>query len=466
VSLQLHETIDRAHLVGRAEPGARPLPALRVRGHRFVVAGRLGLIFLPAFTFSLGQFQALELALVAAVAITVAWYAAMRSVLVACRPAQAALGQAGSTALASLAGVISVSTLALWVPWLSISVLTVVQVAAAVFVLQLAWERLVRASAAERRRVLVVGAREGGEELVEELWMNGGRRYELIGFVDDTADAVAGVPVLGSLTELSAVVEEQQPDLVVLAVSRNRLDAFTSLLDAADSEFDVVGLAEFHEQAFGRVPVRHLNAAWFMSVLHLYRRPYGRAAKRAFDICVAAIGLALTAPFLPLIALLVRRTPGPAIFRQERLGEGGRTFTIFKFRTMRADAEEGRPTWAEERDPRATRLGRFLRRSRIDELPQLWNVLKGDMSIVGPRPERPEFLAELQETVPFWTRRHLVKPGITGWAQVKRGYTADVEGTAEKLSYDLWYLRHRSLVIDLAICARTFTTLASGTGSR
>ena len=122
--------------------------------------------------------------------------------------------------------------------------------------------------------------------------------------------------------------------------------------------------------------------------------------------------------------------------------------------------------WAEERDPRATGLGRFLRRTRIDELPQLWNVLRGDMSIVGPRPERPEFLAELQETVPFWTRRHLVKPGITGWAQVKRGYTADAEGTVEKLSYDLWYLRHRSLVIDLAICARTFTTLVSGTGSR
>jgi lipopolysaccharide/colanic/teichoic acid biosynthesis glycosyltransferase len=133
---------------------------------------------------------------------------------------------------------------------------------------------------------------------------------------------------------------------------------------------------------------------------------------------------------------------------------------------MRADAEEGRPMWAEERDPRATGIGLILRRTRIDELPQLWNVLKGDMSIVGPRPERPEFLAELQETVPFWTRRHLVKPGITGWAQVRRGYTADAEGTAEKLSYDLWYLRHRSLAVDLAICARTFATLLSGAGSR
>jgi exopolysaccharide biosynthesis polyprenyl glycosylphosphotransferase len=468
VSLQLHETIDRAHVVARPESVSEPLPGLRVRSpQRLVLAGRLGLIFLPTLVFSLREFSTVTLSLVAAATITATWFGATRVVLAACRPAQAALGQAGSTALASLGGVVAVSALALWVPSLSIRPLTVVQVAAAVFVLQLAWERLVRASAAERRRVLVIGAHDGGEELVEELWQDDDRRYELVGFVDDdAAGTVAGVPVLGGLADLAPIVEQERPDLVVLAVSRNRLEAFTSLLDAAGSQFDVVGLAEFHEQAFGRVPVRHVNAAWFISILHLYRRPYGRAAKRAFDLCFASVGLLLTAPLFPLVVLLVRRTPGPAIFRQERLGESGRTFTIYKFRTMRADAEEGRPMWAEERDPRATSIGRFLRRTRIDELPQLWNVLKGDMSIVGPRPERPEFLEELQETVPFWTRRHLVKPGITGWAQVRRGYTADVEGTAEKLSYDLWYLRHRSLVIDLAICARTFTTLASGAGSR
>jgi exopolysaccharide biosynthesis polyprenyl glycosylphosphotransferase len=469
VSLQLQETIESAHLVGHGDLVARPLPGLRLRGaQRVALAGRLGLIFLPMLTFSLGQLGALSLALVAATTMTGVWYAAMRAALAASRPARAALGQAGTAAVASLTGACAVSALSLWAPWLSIRPLTVVQVAAAVFVLQLAWERLVRASAVERRRVLIVGAHDGGEELVEELWLDGTRRYEVVGVVDDdyTAETVAGVPVLGGLAELSAVVETQRPDLVVLAVSRNRLEAFTSLLDAAGSRFDVLDLPEFHEQAFGRVPVRHLNAAWFMGVLHLYRRPYGRAAKRAFDLVVASAGLVLTAPLLPLIALLVRRTAGPAIFRQERLGEGGRTFTIYKFRTMRANAEEGRPMWAEERDPRTTGVGRLLRRTRLDELPQLWNVLKGDMSVVGPRPERPEFLAELQETVPFWTRRHLVKPGITGWAQVRRGYTADAEGTAEKLSYDLWYLRHRSLVIDLAICARTFTTLVSGTGSR
>ncbi len=468
MSLQLHETIDSVQLVGRADVVAH-LPSFRAKGaQRIALSGRLGLIFLPALCFSLGQLHSVVLAAAAASAITVAWFAAMQAVLATSRPARAALGQAGATALASLTGAVAVSALALWIPWFLIRPATVVQIGVAVFILQLAWERLVRASAAERRRVLIVGAHDGGEELLQELWLDGDRRYDVVGVVDDehVGGSVAGAPVLGGLSDLTSVVEAQQPDLVVLAVSRNRLDAFTSLLDATGSRFDVLGLPEFHEQAFGRVPVGHLNAAWFISILHYYRRPYGRFAKRAFDVVAAAVGLAAAAPLFPLIALLVRSTPGPAIFRQERLGESGRIFTIYKFRTMRADAEEGRPTWAEEHDPRATGIGRFLRRMRLDELPQLWNVLRGDMSIVGPRPERPEFLEALQETVPFWTRRHLVKPGITGWAQVKRGYTADLEGTSEKLSYDLWYLRHRSLIIDLAICARTFTTLVSGAGAR
>jgi lipopolysaccharide/colanic/teichoic acid biosynthesis glycosyltransferase len=183
---------------------------------------------------------------------------------------------------------------------------------------------------------------------------------------------------------------------------------------------------------------------------------------------VAVIGLALTSWLLPLLWLAVRRTggPGPVIFTQTRLGEGGRPFTIYKFRTMRLDAEADGAVWASQDDPRITKFGKIMRKTRLDELPQLVNVLKGDMSIVGPRPERPEFLDQLKDAVPFWTRRHLVKPGITGWAQVRRGYTADAEGTADKLSYDLWYLRHRSLVIDFAVCIKTFTIVFTGSGAR
>jgi lipopolysaccharide/colanic/teichoic acid biosynthesis glycosyltransferase len=163
--------------------------------------------------------------------------------------------------------------------------------------------------------------------------------------------------------------------------------------------------------------------------------------------------------------LLVRTTPGPVIFRQTRLGEGGRHFTIFKLRTMRVDAEEdGSPRFAQEHDSRVTWIGRFLRRTHLDELPQLWNVLRGEMSVVGPRPERPEFVDLLERSVPFWTRRLLVKPGITGWAQLRCGYAFDSSSAAEKLSYDLWYLRNRNLVVDLAICAKTVSSLLFGSG--
>ena len=136
---------------------------------------------------------------------------------------------------------------------------------------------------------------------------------------------------------------------------------------------------------------------------------------------------------------------------------------MYKFRTMRPGSEEpGQAVWASEGDPRATLLGQFMRRTRLDEIPQLWNVLRGDMSIVGPRPERPEFLEELEEKVPFWTRRQLIKPGITGWAQIRRGYTADMTGSTEKLSYDFWYLRHRTLLVDFAICLHTFAVILRG----
>jgi lipopolysaccharide/colanic/teichoic acid biosynthesis glycosyltransferase len=178
------------------------------------------------------------------------------------------------------------------------------------------------------------------------------------------------------------------------------------------------------------------------------------------DVVSALLLLLLTAPLFPLLALLVRLTPGPVIYSQVRVGENGREFTIYKFRTMRPNTEA--PTeavWATRDDPRATGPGRLMRRMRLDELPQIWNVLKGDMSLVGPRPERPELVDELVESVPFWTRRLLVKPGITGWAQVKRGYAGDTEGSADKLGYDLWYIRHRSLTVDLAICLRTIATV-------
>ena len=209
-----------------------------------------------------------------------------------------------------------------------------------------------------------------------------------------------------------------------------------------------------------------MTDAWFMSILHLYQRPYSRFAKRAIrPLRSPGFGLLVTAPIFPLVALMIRATGGPVFYRQTRLGEHGRPFTILKFRSMRTDAETDGAVWASESDPRITRVGRVLRRSRLDELPQLINVIRGDMSIVGPRPGAPGVPRHARRTrFRFGSRRHLLRPGITGWAQLRAGYAADSNATEEKLAHDLWYLRHQSLMIDLMICGRTLPALLLGTG--
>jgi lipopolysaccharide/colanic/teichoic acid biosynthesis glycosyltransferase len=259
------------------------------------------------------------------------------------------------------------------------------------------------------------------------------------------------------------VINDHRPDLVVLTDGSKPPQTLSRLLDAAQAGFRVVHLAEFYEYAFGRVPIEDLPYDWFLSVLHLYQRRYSRGIKRALDLVGASVLLLLTLPLFPLLALFVHQTDGPLILRQTRLGEHGKLFTIFKFRTMYVDAEiAGHAVWAAAQDPRVTWAGGIMRRLRLDELPQLWNVLRGDMSLVGPRPERPEFLIELSQRIPYWTRRHLIKPGVTGWAQVRQGYAASAEETSVKLSYDLWYLRHRSLTVDLAILLRTLFVVLHG----
>jgi exopolysaccharide biosynthesis polyprenyl glycosylphosphotransferase len=320
---------------------------------------------------------------------------------------------------------------------------------------------------AQRRRVLVVGASHGGERLARELERQTALPFEVIGVVHD-GDVEGGVSLLGGLDELQEIVVESRPDLIVLAANGALEDVLSELLDVAKVGFRVIPIHQFHEYAFGRVPVDLLSSAWFMTILHLYQGTYSRLSKRVFDLAIVTFALPLLAVLVPLVALLVRlSSAGPVLFRQVRMGENGEPFQMLKFRTMVVEAEvPGEAVWADEGDPRITPIGRLMRRMRLDELPQLWNVVRGDMSIVGPRPERPEFLALLEDEVPFWTRRHLVKPGVTGWAQVRHRYTSDVSGAAEKLSYDLYYLKHRSLRLDLAIVAMTAATVAGGFGSR
>jgi exopolysaccharide biosynthesis polyprenyl glycosylphosphotransferase len=346
-----------------------------------------------------------------------------------------------------------------------------ISMAAAVFAASVLSETWLSRRAGESGRVLVVGTRDGGRELAAEVGRHPELPFDCIGVVltdVEAADVPQPLQVLGQLANLREIVLREKPDIIVLADVDARAQAIRALLEAVSVDFRVVGLHEFYEYAFGRVPVGELSPMWFMSLLHLYQRPYSRIVKRILDLALSSLALLVALPFVPLLAVLVRLSgPGPIVFRQTRLGEGGEPFEILKFRTMIDGAERpGAAVWAEQRDPRVTPIGRFLRATRLDEIPQLVNVLRGEMSIVGPRPERPEFLDVLADEVPHWTRRHLVKPGITGWAQVRRGYTRDMAGAAEKLSYDLWYVKHCGLVLDLAIAAKTAGTVFSSSDSR
>jgi exopolysaccharide biosynthesis polyprenyl glycosylphosphotransferase len=442
-----------------AERGARSFVAPRNRVSWIVLGGRGLLILLPVY-FLIAQSAPTLDALLAASAVSAVWLLALRAAL----SAYFTLGPPVGSAVGTATGLVVVSAFDFWVPGIELGAGRLAQAALAVFALSAAWEHAVRSIA--KRRVLVVGTGGCASEVLAELRRGGRAPFTMLGLVGEGRDAPArDVPRLGSFDELPQIVETERPDIVILTDERVSSWAVDPLLGLAPMGFRVVGVSHFVEHALGRVPLRHLTPAWFMSMLHLRQKPYTRLAKRVFDLAVSSLGLLLVAPLFPFLVLLVRTTPGPVIYRQTRLGEGGRHFTILKLRTMRVDAEEaGSPRFAEERDSRVTSIGHFLRQTHLDELPQLWNVLRGEMSVVGPRPERPEFVDLLERTVPFWTRRLLVKPGITGWAQLRCGYASDSASAAEKLSYDLWYLRNRDVVVDLAICAKTVSALLFRSG--
>jgi sugar transferase (PEP-CTERM system associated) len=222
-----------------------------------------------------------------------------------------------------------------------------------------------------------------------------------------------------------------------------------------------------YERMTGKLLVEDLRPSWLIFSDGFRASRLTRQTKRAFDLVLASIGLLVGAPLMLLTAVAVwLESGGPVLYRQERVGCNGSVFTLYKFRSMRPDAEQGTPVWAEAVDHRVTRVGRFIRRIRLDELPQLWNVLRGDMSFVGPRPERPFFVAQLAERIPFYEQRHAVRPGITGWAQVKYRYGASMEDALEKLRYDLYYVKHLSLAFDLTILFDTVKVVLFAKGAR
>jgi exopolysaccharide biosynthesis polyprenyl glycosylphosphotransferase len=448
-----------------------PLSALRRHAGAFVaprnslawlvLGGRALLIWLPVFVLLRQSTPNGAHAALAATVIAAVWFLALRAAL----GTYFTLGPAFASAVGTFSGLVAASAIDLWLPVLDLDALGLAETAFAVFVLSAIWEHVVRSIA--KRRVLIVGTGGCASEVLQELdGRDGATPFKMLGVVGEGSDERLGeVPRLGPFDQLSEIVQAQRPDIVILTDARVSAWAVDPLLDLAPVGFRVVPAAHFVEHALGRVPLRELTPAWFMSMLHLRQKPYTRLAKRSFDLVVAATALLLALPLLVALATLVRLTRGPVVYRQTRVGEGGRHFTMLKLRTMRPDAEDqGLPRFAQVADARVTHIGRLLRQTHLDELPQLWNVLRGEMSIVGPRPERPEFVDLLERTVPFWTRRLLVKPGITGWAQLRCGYAYDAESAAEKLSYDLWYLRNRNVVVDLAICVKTVSTLLFRSG--
>jgi exopolysaccharide biosynthesis polyprenyl glycosylphosphotransferase len=456
--------VEKAALttVAAAAPQQLHRQARRLPDVKFVarIGGAL-VVWLAIFVPCVSQRPVTGAGLAAVTIVAAIWIAAIRS---ACAAAQGTVSTGLSAAIGTFTGLIAVSAIDAWFPGLQLGPGLLLGIAAGVWASAATWDWFVQQTSAGRRRVLVVGTDELAATVAEEAGRARASRFLLVGRIDveDSIPAPGEVPCLGGLAELAEVVEAQHPDIVVLTDERTYALVVDRLLDIAGARLRVIGLAGFFEYAFGRVPLPHLTPAWFMGVLHLRQPLHARWSKRASDVLVASVGFLLVLPLLPLIALLVRWTPGPIIYRQTRLGEGGRPFTIYKFRTMVADAEApGQPEWAAEGDQRVTPVGRFLRRAHLDEIPQLWNVLKGDMSIVGPRPERPEFVAMLEKEMPFWSRRLLIKPGVTGWAQVRSGYSADCASCADKLSYDLWYIRHRTLAVDLAVCVKTASLVLS-----
>ena len=430
-------------------PGFSRLPAAQAR----LVAeiGRAGLVWLSlAVVYGSGH----PLTDGAIVAVTLAasiWLVTLKAastpdVLLFGRCITEGLGIAVGLAVVAMLNGSSVGLNVAW-PWLAAAAL-------GVFATALVWDGIVDQVLAAKRRVLFVGFDEQDGLLAEELQRCRHAGFEVCACGSAPSDGHASAIGLIGMDELEQVVAAQQPDIVVLADERTFGEALDRLLETR-AKVRVASLASFCEYALGRVPVEHISPAWFMSLLHLRRTEYTRRSKRVFDIAAAVTGLVIAAPLLALMAMLARTTPGPVLHRQTRVGEGGRYFTVYKIRTMRVDAEHDGASFSCEDDPRVTRVGRILRRTHLDELPQLWSVLKGDMSMVGPRPERPEFIDMIEAAVPFWNRRLLVKPGVTGWAQILGDYASDCDSMARKLSYDLWYLRHGSLLVDAAICLRT-----------
>jgi sugar transferase (PEP-CTERM system associated) len=325
-----------------------------------------------------------------------------------------------------------------------------------------------------RERLLLIGTGPGAIELARELHeLRHTLGVQIVGFVDPDP-AQVGKPVInpgviGTIVDVPRIVRAERVDRVVvsLADARGRLPVDQLLEMKLNDGVSFDHLASVYEEYTGKIAVENLRPSWFIFSDGFRKSAVLTTAKRVIDLMVGAVGFVVAVPVMLIVALLVKLTShGPVLYHQARVGQHGRIFTVHKFRSMVTDAEAGTgAVWAQQNDSRITPVGRFMRRTRLDELPQLWNVLRGDMSLIGPRPERPEFVRSLTDQIPFYGQRHVVRPGLTGWAQVRYTYGASVEDAMEKLQYDLYYIKNMSLALDLFILFSTVKTILQRQGA-
>jgi exopolysaccharide biosynthesis polyprenyl glycosylphosphotransferase len=342
-----------------------------------------------------------------------------------------------------------------------------------VFVLTLFWRLLyIRIFTAPQfmRRMMLVGAGDTGKIMLQIINQIRPHPYIMVGIIDDDPQKIGklieGYEVIGGCDKLlEAICEHQITDLIVAISGQLQGGMFQALLDAQELGTEIIRMPVAYEELLHRVPIRYLEAEWILRsfVDKARSETFSEMLKRGLDILGGFVGMLLLLILFPFVAVAILVESGrPILYKQIRMGRGGQLYHIYKFRTMRQDAEaDGQPQWAEENDRRATKVGLLLRKTHIDEIPQFFNVLHGEMSLVGPRAERPELVEWFQKHVPFYRARLLVRPGMTGWAQVNQQYASTIDETIEKLEYDLYYIMHRNFFMDLRIIVQTPTLVLS-----
>ena len=325
---------------------------------------------------------------------------------------------------------------------------------------QITFRYIVNIAIVRKQKILFVGENSYTKDLLESI--KNDDQYKLMGFLKDEKDETLKKIVLkmcavGKIDIIVDFGEELLKDSKLVDI----------LLQYKLNGLQFYNYLEFYEMYENKLPVSHLSSKWFLenSGFEIYYNNFNLRAKRLLDLIFAIIIGICTLPLMIMAAIIVKlESKGPIFFVQERIGEGNKKFNIVKFRTMTTDAEKNGPQWASKNDNRVTRWGKIMRATRIDELPQLWNVLRGEMSFVGPRPEREYFIQQLEKEIPYYNLRHTVKPGLTGWAQVMYPYGASVEDAYRKLQYDLYYIKHHDIIFDIKVLLKTITIVIFGKG--